>query len=725
LLIVENSVLEFLDIDMNSLSIQRVLWISPDEEDVVVVDITDNKNMKFPIVLIHNELVTEINEGRVRLLDIEPDLRLISPDIGYLNKYKEDRDANWNVISDIVIQEPHIYLSSFRGKLVKKTIEETGRSKKEIYRLLKRYWFYGKTKNGLLKNYFDCGAPGKLRTYTKKPGPKSADEHGVIVSDRDKKIFEKAVQKFHVDQKMDITSTHRHMCEEYFHSGFYRKNGVMVPIVEPEKAPTLRQFSYWYNNEYSFAEKYSKRHGKRKTEMNIRPLQGDSTARALAVGYLFEIDSTPADVILVAEDRQTNLGTPTLYIVKDVFSRAVVGFHASLSPPSTIEQMVALENAATNKVEFCKQYNIEIEESDWPCSYLPQFLVGDRGELKSKWTENLVNLKVDVANAPSYRGDLKPFVEQHFNLTNNKIRELLSKAGAKPAKLKERGDFDPARNAALTIFEFTQFMILQIIAFNKSSLNKEFFVTREMFDEKVELTPLGVWNWGLGKNLLHEEHRDSLRYNLLPKGNGTVTRWGIKFIDWYYTSKVGIDDGWFVEQQIEGQKYITLSYDPRNISSVFIRLKNGQLLQCFLTDKYKEYEGLHIEDVKAIMKYKKEQIKMREKEEKQHLAELNAFSKNLVKEATKAMKEATSEISFYERQKEKREKKKQEGRNIGAQNAWTAIKPSDSIDIPNKTNEVFPFRKKSDEEKNNQNNKIERLFGEKNRARRRNHESME
>lgn len=725
MLIVENSIIELLDTELKPESIIRVLWISPDETEVIVVDISDHKKINFPYSQKYIEFENEIKEGRARILEVDPDLRLISPDENYLEKYKVQRDANWEVIKEIVIKEPDIYISNLRGTLVKQTVEDTGKSKKEIYKLLKRYWFYGKTKNGLLRNYFECGAPGKNRVYIKKPGPKSKDGNFFIVTEKDKQIFRKAVKKFHVEQEMDLTATHQHMCEESYNSGYYRQHGVMVPMVEPEKAPTFRQFAYWYHNEYSFFEKYSKRNGKRKAEMDVRAFKGDSTERAKGVGYLYELDSTPADIILVTDDRQTIIGTPTLYIVKDVFSRMITGFHASLAPASTIEQMVALENAATNKVKFCRQYGIEIEESDWPCMNLPRYLVGDRGELKAKWSENLVNIKVDVSNAPSYRGDLKPFVEQHFRLTNKKIRELLSKAGAKPAKLKERGDFDPARNAALTIYEFIQFMIIQIITFNKSALNKEFFVTREMFEDKVELSPLGVWNWGLRKNLLHEVRQNILRYNLLPKETVTVTRWGIEFTGMCYTSEIGVGDGWFEEERIEGKKEIKVCYDPRNVSSIFIRLKNGKLEQCFLTEKYKEYEGLHLEEVKAIMKYKKEEIRKKETEEKQHQAELHAFAKKLAEEAIKKTKDATVGMSYYERQKNKRETKKSESRSIGSRNAWTAVNPKITDGQIGQPAEVISFSKENLLSPIDESSNIQNRFGAKNKERRRNRESLE
>jgi hypothetical protein len=726
LLIVENNILELLNIELKPEALQRVLWISPDRKDVIVVDIIDKKKMKYPFSRNYDDIVNEIQEGMVRIIEIDPDLRLISPDEDYLNKFRVERDANWNVIKDLVDKEPEIYISKKRGSLVKNTLEKTGKSKKEIYRLLKKYWFYGKSINGLLRDYFDCGAPGETRSFKKKPGPKSMDGNEFIITIEDKKIFKKAINKFHEEQKMNLTATHQHMCEESYNSGYYRKYEVLVPIVEPEKMPTLRQFTYWYHNEYSFAEKYSKRHGKRRAAIDVRAFQGDATERALGVGYLFEIDSTPADIILVAEDRKTIIGTPTLYIVKDVFSRLIAGFHASLSPASAMEQMVALENTATNKVEFCKQYGLDIEESDWPCAHLPTLLAGDRGELKAKMTENLVNINVDVANAPSFRGDLKPFVEQHFRLTNQKIRELLSTAGAKPAKPKERGDHDPSRNAALTIYEFTQFMILQIIAFNKSALPKEYFITREMFEDKVELTPLDVWNWGKGKKLLHEVPRNLLRYNLLPKEDATVTRWGIKFNGMFYTSKVALKDGWFEDQHIEGQKQISISYDPRNVSSIFIRLKSGKLEQCYLKEKYKEYEGLHLEEVKTIMRYRKSQLNKKEKEEKQHQAEHHSFSKALSQGAKSETKAATTGMSYYERQKDKKETRKKESRSLGSKNAWTATEQSNSEDKSRQKGEVvsFPTQSSVNPSKGEKSN-IQERFGAKNKERRRNHEPME
>ncbi|MCM3006710.1 Mu transposase C-terminal domain-containing protein [Priestia koreensis] len=725
--IYENQILESDNENLDLVTLQRILWISPDNTNIVVIDITDNKDMKLPFFRTYEDIKYQIESGRERTIEIDPDLRIIFPYDEYLNKYKLERDEKWGIIKDIVVQEPDIYFSEIRGKLIKEVEEKTGKAKKEIYKYLKRYWFYGKSINGLLKNYFDCGAPGKEREISKKTGPKSKDGNEFIVTEKDKENFKWAIKKFHIGEGKSLSKTHQLLREQKYSSGYYRKFGSMVPIVVPEKAPTLRQFLYWYQNEYSFSAKYSNRHGRRKATMDTRPLVGDATARAMGVGYVYEIDSTPADIILVSEDRKTIIGTPTLYIVMDQTSRFIAGYSASVGNPSWIEEAVALENAGTNKVEFCKQYDIDINEEDWPCYHLPKYVLGDRGELKSKMAENLLALKVDVINTPSYRGDLKPFVEQHFNKTNNEIRELLSTVGAKPSKPKQRGEADPARNAALTIYEFNQFMIVQILTYNKSALSKGFFVSREMFEDKVGLTPLEVWNWGKSKRLLHIEPRDLIRYSLLPKASAKVSQYGIEFDKRCYTSELGIKEGWFESKSIDGERNITVSYDPRNVSSIFIRKKNGKLVQCFLTEKFKDYENLHIEEAKAIMKYKKDQLFIKEREELQYQAELHAYADSLAKDAKGEVKVATKDMSFYERNKNKRETKKSESRTFGSKNAWTAIETIEDGNGKTSLDEVveFPSSVNNLSMEQNKINGIQAQFASKIKERRRNNESLE
>lgn len=727
MLFVFNSIIERLNENLETEEILRVLWIDEEQELLVVVNIKDDRKMTYPFFMKYVSLVKEIESKKSITKEFEVDMRLTSPSEDYLDKYKVNRNRRWDIIKDIVGVEPDIYISKSRGELINMAHLSTGKPKKVIRDYLKKYWFYGKSINGLLDNYFECGVPGEQRIYNHKPGPLSSNRH--LVTEADIANFKSAIRIFHKRQGMNITTTHERMCETLYNRGFYRKYGVRVPIIDSDRSPTLRQFRYWYTNHSTAFDRYSNKHGKRRATMDVRPMQGDATERANCVGAVFEVDATRSDIILVSFDRKTILGKPTLYVVMDVFSRLVVGYHASLASESWFESMVAMEHAATSKVENCARFGVDIKEEEWPCHFLPQKLVGDRGELKAQMSERFVNLNVDVLNAPSYRGDLKPFIEANFHITNEIIRQLLS--GSTEAKQIVRGDKDPARESVWTIEEFNRFLIVYFMTYNKSALSKDYLPTKEMFTDQVELTPLKVWNWAKGKRLLHEKSRDEIRYNLLPRGKGSVTRFGIEFKDLCYTSNLGVKEGWFEGNGngIDGQTDVEVSFDPRNCSSIFLKHKKG-LIQCFLTGRYKEFEGLHFTEFEKIIEYRNDQIKDQEKAEKQHRAELHAFADDLDKKETNKTKIATKDRSFYARKQDKREARDADSKTWGAMNAMTNVGDPVSASRADQQSVqqniiAFPTEEMDEDLTPINNNDIQAIFSRKNNERRRRNGSDE
>lgn len=158
--------------------------------------------------------------------------------------------------------------------------------------------------------------------------------------------------------------------------------------------------------------------------MSSRSLLKSVSSDVQGVGEYYEIDSTPADGLLLSIDHKTEIGRPHVYFVKDVESRLITGMHVCKNP-SWEEAMVALENASTDKVVFCAQHGIPISEEDWPAKHLPRYIVGDRGEMKSRNSNNLGILNVRIGNPPSYRADLKPYIEQQFRGFCMRIKEIM------------------------------------------------------------------------------------------------------------------------------------------------------------------------------------------------------------------------------------------------------------------------------------------------------------
>ncbi|ETT74141.1 transposase [Paenibacillus sp. FSL R7-277] len=718
--IVINSIIERLDEDLKAVEVLRVLWLDSNQEEAVVMDVSNLRKMSYPYFIKCQEILYEIDEGMSRVTELEVDMRIVSPDEEYLKKYKDNRDRRWNLIKDIVNQEPNIYISKRRGKLVNDAALASGKTAKVIRDNLLKYWFYGKSINGLLNNYFDCGVPAKDRVYNAKPGRKTSNK--TKVTEADKEIFKSAIRVFRIRLGMNIAKTHERMCETYYKRGYYRKYGVMVPIVDPDLNPSLRQFRYWYKNEYSPTAQYTHKRGKRRATMEIRPMVEDASEKGTCVGAVFEVDGTKADIELVSFDRKTILGKPLLYVVMDVFSRFVAGYHVSLANGSWFESMIAIENAATDKVEFCTRYGIDITEEEWPCHFLPRNLVGDRGELKSQQSERFSNIGVDVLNAPSYRGDLKPHIESNFHITNEVIRQLLS--GAVEAGELVRGDYNPAKESSWTIEEFNRFLIVYFLTYNKSALSKDYVPTKEMYTDQVELTPLGVWNWSKGRRLLHKRSKDELRYNLLPRASARVSRRGIEYRGLNYTCSKAIQEGWFVGDGagIDGKTDIEITYDPRNCSSIFLKYKKD-LIQCSLTGKYKEFEEIHFDEVDKIMEYRDAQIKEQEKKEKQHRSELHAFAAVADKKATEETKAATKDQSFYSRNQNKRETRKEDSKVWGAMGAMTNISHEsfsrDDISLENEDNVVhFPLSYDSDESMPNSEKERQSLYSRKSEEKR-------
>ncbi len=680
-MIVENTIIQYFL--KEGFMLERVLWISKDQTQVVMISIDNKHCIPFPYFRDFQSLISLVDSEMVRIVTYEPDLRLLSPDDDYLSKYEIVRDEKWELIKDMVSKEPEIYLPEYRGKMIVAVMQRTGKQKKFIYECLKRYWYYGKTKNGLLRNYFESGSGEKQKSANS--GPKSKDRNQYITSEKDFEIFRKSVKKFHINEEKNLQETYSHMLSEHYNEGYYRRHGVMVPIVEPNNCPTLRQFKYWYYQNFNKKKKYAARHGLRKAEMNARAHTGTPEQYLQGPGELYEIDSTQGDVFLMSIDHQTEIGQAHVYFVKDVMSRFIAGMHVCKNP-SWEEEMVALENAATDKVEFCAKYGVFIDADEWPSHHLPRYLIGDRAETKSKNSNNLVNLNIKVGNPPSYRGDLKPYVEQQHRHFHLRITQLVK--GAVKKEHRNRGDKDPAAEAVCSIEEFTKLVILYVIEYNRSALSDYYVVTKEMYEEKVPLTPISIWNWGLNKNLLHEMPRDLIRYNLLPIGKGQVTRSGVAFEKMSYLCDEGLEEGWFEDEQIEGKSAVEVRYDPRNCSSIFIKLKSGKLQPFYLHPRFKEYESLHFEDVKAIFRYKNAESKKQRQSNTRN--ELNAVAKEINKSATIKTKIAQIGKSKAAKHKNKRLVRKMEKRLISSRNAWTAIR-KDYQSHDNKTAEIIPF----------------------------------
>lgn len=189
-----NSIIEWCNDEKILLSIERVLWISPDLKEVVVIRIDEDKHL--PFYRTFSEIKDALQTPYVKKINKDPFSYLLQADKEYLIKHRNKRDESWEILKEMVNLEPEIYNSNMRGELINEAMKKHGVRKKRIYHKLKQYWVGGKIVNALLPLYVNSGGAGKEKKLSNKkvgrPSKKSKgnpDLAGVNVTEEDKKIL--------------------------------------------------------------------------------------------------------------------------------------------------------------------------------------------------------------------------------------------------------------------------------------------------------------------------------------------------------------------------------------------------------------------------------------------------------------------------------------------------------------------------------------------------------
>ncbi len=480
--LIVNMIVRYIDNE----ELYRVLWI--DYSNTFTYLIRIDKDTCKPVIRKVDEIIDGIKNHYIKVIEED-----ISTDV--INeqeipvKYKEKRDKTWDVIQ-YIYQVPDIFDFSKRGKLILQGSKKFNLSERVIYKYLVRYWKGGMCKNALIPQFHNCGGRGKeKKSNLNKMGRPVVygEDIGINVDEDIKKIFKIALQKYYYTNKSNpITTTYELMKKEFFVEDFKIENGIKVPLIKESKyIPTLGQFRYWFNKERNIAKEISSRKSMKKYQLQNRQILGESTTEAYGPGSVFQIDATVGDVYLVSRyNREWIIGRPIIYAVIDVFSRMIVGIYVGLEGPSWVGAMMALANSAMNKVKFCKEYDIDISEDEWPVHYLPDSIVADRGEFEGKIAEGLINgLHVKVKNTPSFRADWKGIVEQHFRTINLKIKPFLP--GFINEDFKERGGKDYRLDAKLDLKQFTKIMIKCVIFHNNNHFIKNYNMDEMMIEDIV------------------------------------------------------------------------------------------------------------------------------------------------------------------------------------------------------------------------------------------------
>lgn len=619
-------------------TIERIAWINWNAPEAYCYLINmESKKFEYRECKLVN-LLQQLEAGDAILPQDDPWLNNLPVYKDLTPKGRSKFDVLWPLFEAFLNAE-NIETLFIKKELNRRINGERNLTGSQILTALRKYFMFGQIPMAIAPSYH-------LRGHGKKRVDKSFSKHytGASICHVTPELLftmRQGYQKYYVKKPQNsLRSAYREMLANYFS----RPDPIsgkpeLLPKNEYPSYPQFRRHCHIPNKESVLIQ----RQGALPTELNDAPKTGSANLMAFGPAVWYTIDSTPADIQLVSRlNRARRIGKPTIYFVYDLFSMAIVGYAIILGSPSWIHQTMALLNAAEDKVSYCAKYGIEIEQDDWPMRHIPEYLMGDRGELLSHEGDHVAqSLGISIVNNAPYMPKNKGPVELGFNLLNQYLLNQLP-GGGKP---QGRGKKDLVGIPCLTLYELNVLVIEFILALNKAHLKKEYAPEEFMILDEVPPIPNKLWQWGLkNRSGLPRTIPQTLLYKcLLPRDNGSISKQGIRFRKSRYT----VDDhqlkaeerSWYFQARNKRQQ-VEIAFDPRDASQVYLCLPDKRFIECTLLKREEAFQNMSWIELADYEEYFRKQKRNAQHNWNQALAQLGGAVKTVVTKAVEQAKQA-------------------------------------------------------------------------------------
>jgi len=303
------------------------------------------------------------------------------------------------------------------------------------------------------------------------------------------------------------------------------------------------------------AELTAGREGAEASRQRHHPVPGSyQVERAYEV---VQIDHTLVDVIVVDRVHRKPLQRPWLTLAIDVASRMVAGFYLTLEPPSALSVALAIQHLVQPKFDWLEGLGID---ADWPSEGLPETIhVDNAKEFRSKAMkrgaeEHGISLQYRPIGAPHYGGHIERLIGTMMGAAH-----LLP--GSTFSSIKHRGDYDSVAKSAMTLDELEHWLALEITRYHAER------------HRSLGIPPVAAWNEAFARRaapLRRPYDPEGFRIDFLPSTERMVRRDGIHLFGLRYWDDVL--SLWAGRQD----RQFRVSYDPRDLSTVFVRSPEGQ-----------------------------------------------------------------------------------------------------------------------------------------------------
>lgn len=511
----------------------------------------------------------------------------------------ESRSTAYQRYTIVASVLPFIENDRQRTEAIKRAAEDNGICKQTVRNYLCLY---------LVFQSVSALVPQERSTYSK---PLTDDE----------KVFRWAINRYYfTSHKNSLQTCYTYMLKEKYCGA----DGTLL-----EEYPSYNQFRYFFSKYKKMQTFYISRNGMKDYQRNHRPLLGDRMREYSNHVGIGEIDATICDIHLV-DDAGNYIGRPILTIMADAFSGGYVYGYSLTLEGGTYSLRNLLLNCITDKVEWCRQFGIMIDKSEWDIDKLPGTIVSDSGsEYKSETFSQITELGITLINLPPLRPELKAIVERSFQLIQQSVKPALIEYGYADKDAGKRLAPDYRKKACLTLQDYEKVIIYSILYNNNQRVIQNYPYTDDMIAAKVVPHPNNIFEWGRiqdGANLIPVTGR-KLVMALLPRTKAKFNRKGLIV----YGIRYDCIERNFTEEYLLGQEAV-VSYNPDNADTVYL-LVNGDFIEFKMIES--RFSGKSFNEVSKMMDDKKEIIKNAEYENLQGRIDLASNVETIIQTAAK------------------------------------------------------------------------------------------
>jgi putative transposase len=271
-----------------------------------------------------------------------------------------------------------------------------------------------------------------------------------------------------------------------------------------------------------------------------------------------QIDHTPVDLIVVDELKRQPLGRPWLSLVIDIASRMVCGFFISMIPPSSISVALVLAHCVARKDLWLADRELSFE---WPVSGLPVLVYMDNAKefhaeaLRSAAQEWGIELDFRPRGLPHFGGHIERLIGTMMGAVH-----LIP--GTTFSNVAERGNYQSAKNAVMTLTELERWFALQVHVYHST------------IHSNLNVTPLAAWKRAVAARdsairQLTNADQHTFFIDLLPGERRKIRRDGIRLFNIHYWDNV--------LSPLAGRTSapVLIKYDPRDLSTIHYQDEQG------------------------------------------------------------------------------------------------------------------------------------------------------